>query len=307
MKINSRGRSSPELYSECAAASRSVTTPRAAHRIESENTERMTKESATERPTTSPKSPHATHTERPGVHPVAQDSPCLDDVRVLVFDLDGTLIDSKLDLVLAVNATLEYMGRPRIPNDDVGKFVGGGAALLVRRVLGADATDEEAATGLEHFLEYYRTHMLDNTAPYPGVREGLEQLKDHPMAILTNKPVRFSEGILNGLGLSRYFRYVYGGNSFESKKPDPFGMNVLLRDFGVAPRQAILVGDSDVDVKTARNAGSWACGVSYGFLPESFRACPPDIMVDSLEHLAAHVNGGPNVPVNIPPAARSEK
>jgi phosphoglycolate phosphatase len=215
----------------------------------------------------------------------------LEDVRVLVFDLDGTLIDSKLDLVLAVNATLEYMGRPRIPNDEVGKYVGGGAALLVRRVLGPGATDEEAAGGLEHFLEYYRLHMLDNTVPYPGVCEGLELLKDHPMAVLTNKPVRFSEGILNGLGLTRYFRYVYGGNSFESKKPDPFGMNVLLRHFGVEPREAMLVGDSDVDVKTARNSGSWACGVTYGFGLESLLACPPDLMVDNLEHLAARIDG----------------
>jgi len=267
----------------------------------------MTKESATEKPTTNEKGPRTMPPETPGVRPVGPDSSRIEDVRVLVFDLDGTLIDSTLDLVLAVNATLEYMGRPRLPSDDVGKYVGGGAALLVRRVLGSDATDEEAATGLEHFLSYYRTHMLDNTVPYPGVCEGLELLRDHPMAVLTNKPVRFSEGILNGLGLARYFRYVYGGNSFESKKPDPFGMNVLLRDFGVAPRQAMLVGDSDVDVKTARNAGSWACGVSYGFLPESFRACPPDIMVDSLEHLAAQVNGGVSAPINIPPVARSEK
>src|SRR5271170_7276808 len=144
----------------------------------------------------------------------------LRDIGALVFDLDGTLIDSKLDLVLAVNATLEYMGRPRIPNDDIGKYVGGGAALLVRRVLGEDATDEEAAAGLEHFLSYYRAHMLDNTETYPGVREALDLLKGHPMAVLTNKPVRFSERILEGLGISRYFRYVYGGNSFETKKPN---------------------------------------------------------------------------------------
>ena len=211
-------------------------------------------------------------------------------VRALVFDLDGTLIDSKLDLVLAVNATLEHMGRARIDNEQVGKYVGGGAALLVRRVLGPGATDEEAAAGLEHFLWYYRVHMLDNTLPYPGVREALERLKDVPMAILTNKPVRFSEGILTGLDLARYFRYVYGGNSFETKKPDPFGMNLLLRDFGVAPHEAMLVGDSDVDVKTARNAGAWACGVTYGFGLASLRACPPDIMLDNLESLPGQLS-----------------
>jgi phosphoglycolate phosphatase len=212
------------------------------------------------------------------------------NVRALVFDLDGTLIDSKLDLVLAVNATLEHMGRARMANEDVGKYVGGGAALLVRRVLGPGATDEEAAEGLDHFLLYYRTHMLDNTLPYPGVREALDRMADFPMAVLTNKPVRFSEGILNGLGLSRYFRYVYGGNSFETKKPDPFGMNLLLREFGVAPREAMLVGDSDVDVKTARNAGTWSCGVTYGFGLESLRACPPDILLDNLNILPSLLN-----------------
>jgi len=131
----------------------------------------MTKESATEKPTTNKKVRARCLLKHLAWRPVGPDSSRIEDVRVLVFDLDGTLIDSKLDLVLAVNATLEYMGRPRLPNDDVGKYVGGGAALLVRRVLGSDATDEEAATGLEHFLSYYRTHMLDNTVPYPGVCE----------------------------------------------------------------------------------------------------------------------------------------
>lgn len=265
-----------------------MTTPRPAHRIATDDGyERIIEEAITDKPVTKES---LTRSGAHDGHSLAADRERLEDVRVLVFDLDGTLIDSKLDLVHAVNATLEHMGRPRIPNEDVGKHVGGGAALLVRRVLGADATDEEAASGLEHFLSYYRMHMLDNTVLYPGVREGLDLLKNLPMAVLTNKPVRFSEGILDGLGLTPYFRYVYGGNSFESKKPDPFGMNVLLRDFGVAPRQAMLVGDSDVDVKTARNAGAWACGVTYGFAPESLRASPPDLMVDSLEHLAGRLN-----------------
>jgi len=266
-----------------------VTTPRPVHRITTDDSYgRIVEEAITEKPVTKKSLTRQSALE---AHSLAADRERLEDVRVLVFDLDGTLIDSKLDLVQAVNATLEHMGRPRIPNEDVGRYVGGGAALLVRRVLGTDATDEEAASGLEHFLSYYSEHMLDNTVLYPGVREGLDLLKNLPMAVLTNKPVRFSEGILDGLGLTPYFRFIYGGNSFESKKPDPFGMNVLLRDFGVAPRQAMLVGDSDVDVKTARNAGAWACGVTYGFAPEGLRACPPDLLVDSLEHLAGRLNG----------------
>jgi len=211
-------------------------------------------------------------------------------VRCLIFDLDGTLIDSKLDLALSVNATLEHMGRPPLPHETIYRYVGNGAQMLVQRALGREATPQEAENGLAYFLAYYREHMLDNTVTYPGVREGLELLVDHPMAVLTNKPVRFSNWILEGLGLSRYFRYVYGGNSFEKKKPDPIGVEVLLRDLQLAPQETMMVGDSDVDVRTARNSGIWACGVSYGLGTEGMQAVPPDLMVDSLVELDSHLN-----------------
>jgi phosphoglycolate phosphatase len=212
-------------------------------------------------------------------------------VRALVFDLDGTLIDSKLDLALSIDATLKHMGRASLPHELIYSYVGNGAAVLVRRALGDTVSDAEAEEGHRFFLAYYREHMLDNTVTYPGVREALEVLGDHPMAVLTNKPVRFSERILEGLGIASYFRYVYGGNSFETKKPDPEGMNIILRDLAVAPREAMLVGDSDVDVRTARNAGTWACGVSYGLGLESMGAHPPDIMLDNLAELPAQLNG----------------
>jgi len=212
-------------------------------------------------------------------------------VQALVFDLDGTLIDSKLDLALAIDATLKHMGHGSLPHELIYSFVGAGAATLVRRALGDTVTDAEAEEGHRFFLAYYREHMLDNTVTYPGVREALEKLAHHPMAVLTNKPVRFSQKILEGLGIASYFRYVYGGNSFESKKPDPEGMNILLRDFQLMPREAMLVGDSDVDVRTARNAGTWSCGVSYGLGLESLRAHPPDLMLDNLAELPAYLNG----------------
>ena len=206
-------------------------------------------------------------------------------VRALIFDLDGTLIDSKLDLALAVNATLEHMGRRALAHEQIYGYVGDGASMLVKRALGDGATDAEAEAGLSYFLSYYRAHMLDNTITYPGVREGLALLQHHPMAVLTNKPVRFSQGILDGLGIAGYFRFVYGGNSFQTKKPDPEGVNVLLRDLAVAPLEAMMIGDSAVDVRTARNAGTWACGVSYGLGAEGLRAHPPDLMLDSLAEL----------------------
>ena len=145
-------------------------------------------------------------------------------VRALVFDLDGTLIDSKLDLALSVNATLERLGRPPLSQDRIFSYVGQGAPRLIEQALGPGATPEECQRGIEYFLAYYRDHMLDNTVTYPGVREGLAALEDMPMAVLTNKPVRFSRQIIEGLGLGRFFRFVYGGNSFGTKKPDPAGM-----------------------------------------------------------------------------------
>jgi phosphoglycolate phosphatase len=217
-------------------------------------------------------------------------------IRSLVFDLDGTLIDSKLDLALAVNATLAAAGRAELPHDRIFGYVGKGALRLVERALGDGATPQELERAHEFFLAYYRAHMLDNTILYPGVRECLEALANRPMAVLTNKPWRFSREILEGLGIARYFREIYGGNSFETKKPDPFGMLAILAAFHVKPNQSMLVGDSDVDVLTARNSGAWACGVTYGIGLESLKACPPDILLDTLADLPAYLDPPPALP-----------
>jgi phosphoglycolate phosphatase len=210
-------------------------------------------------------------------------------VRALVFDLDGTLIDSGRDLALSVNATLEHLGRGTLPHEQIFGYVGKGAARLIEQALGDDATATECEQGLAHFLSYYRRHMLDNTVTYPGVRECLAALEGLPMAVLTNKPVRFSEEIVRGLGLSKYFRFVYGGNSFQTKKPEPTGMETLLREFGITAKEAMIVGDSEVDVQTARNCGTWACGVTYGLGLERLNEFPPDLLLDSLEELPAYL------------------
>jgi phosphoglycolate phosphatase len=213
-------------------------------------------------------------------------------VRALIFDLDGTLIDSKLDLALSINATLKNLGRAPLAHERIFGMVGSGASVLVQRALGLkDVTDAEVETGLAYFLNYYRSHMLDNTVPYPGVREGLALLHNYPMAVLTNKPVNFSRAILDGLGLSRYFRFVYGGNSFEKKKPHPMGVETLLRELAFQPREAMIVGDSEIDIQTARNSGIWACGVTYGLGTESLKKFPPDLMLDALTELPAHLDG----------------
>ena len=210
-------------------------------------------------------------------------------VRALIFDLDGTLIDSKLDLALAVNATLAEMGCGPLAHEQIFGYVGQGAPMLIRRALGGGSSDEDSQRALEFFLGYYRAHMLDNTVTYPGVREGLAQLAGLQMAVLTNKPVRISRAILEGLGLGGYFRYIYGGNSFERKKPDPMGVERLLADFELAPREAMVVGDSEIDVLTARNAGTWACGVTYGLGSHRLAEYPPASPLDGLPELPAHL------------------
>src|SRR6266849_2067314 len=206
-------------------------------------------------------------------------------VRALIFDLDGTLIDSQRDLIRSVHAMLQEMGREPLHEDTISSYIGHGAPQLVGRALGNTATEEERDRALKFFLAYYEDHKMDSTCAYPGVPEALKQLAGFPMAILTNKPVRISVRILEELGLTKYFRAVYGGNSFETKKPDPLGARTILREFGAAPAAAILIGDSEVDVQTARNAGTLAAAVNYGFGAHDRTAHPADIYLDRLTDL----------------------
>ncbi|HXN48217.1 MAG TPA: HAD-IA family hydrolase [Bryobacteraceae bacterium] len=210
---------------------------------------------------------------------------------LLIFDLDGTLIDSKLDLAQAVNATRAHFGLPPLDLETVGNYIGNGAPVLIRRAMGAERSQADVDKALEFFLAYYGDHKLDNTRAYPGIPEALEALHQASvlMAVLTNKPVRISGRIIEGLGLSKYFLHVYGGNSFERKKPDPLGVETLLAETGVPKDRAMVVGDSAVDVQTARNAGVKVCGVTYGFQPESFVTDPPDMIVNRPEELARAV------------------
>jgi phosphoglycolate phosphatase len=201
-------------------------------------------------------------------------------VRALIFDLDGTLIDSKLDLVHSVNATLRHLRRPELPNETISSYVGNGAPVLVAKSLGRDVNPEELDRALKFFLSHYEEHKLDNTCAYPGVPEALRELSSMPMAVLTNKPVRISVRILDALGLSKYFRAIYGGNSFPTKKPDPLGVNTILREFSTQPKEAVLIGDSEVDVQTARNAGVLSAIVNYGFGIHDRAAHPADLYLD---------------------------
>jgi phosphoglycolate phosphatase len=207
---------------------------------------------------------------------------------LLIFDLDGTLIDSKLDLAQAVNATRRHLRMEPLEHERVYSYVGNGAPVLIRRVVGEQASEAEVQEALEFFLEYYREHYLDYTALYPGVKDSLDRLAaaGKRMAVLTNKPVNISRAIVKGLGVGDRFFQVYGGNSFEFKKPHPAGVEALMREAGVPREATLMVGDSSVDVQTARNAGIPCCGVTYGFQPESLADPAPDKLVDRMDQLA---------------------
>src|SRR6185437_178664 len=224
--------------------------------------------------------------------------------RLLVFDLDGTLIDSSLDLCNSVNAAMQGVGKSTLPNAVIASYIGDGAAMLVRRALGdpgdLDAANAPAGDALFHrafelFLEHYREHKLDNTRCYDGVLDSLRVIRERhpqiPMAVLTNKPVKPSQQICEALELAPFFFQNYGGNSFTTKKPDPEGLLTLMRETeallkardsaapALSPAEVVMVGDSDVDVLTARRVGARAIGCLFGLAPHSLDRVPPDRLV----------------------------
>lgn len=214
-------------------------------------------------------------------------------MRALILDLDGTLIDSKQDLIHSVNAMLCELGRGKLAAETISGYIGHGAPKLVERALGNGCTEEERQRALKFFLSYYEQHKMDTTCAYPGVQETLEKLSGMPMAVLTNKPVRISVRILDEMGLTKHFRAIYGGNSFETKKPDPLGAKTILRELGVEPGETLLVGDSEVDVQTARNAGTLAATVNFGFGVHDRTTYPADIYFNSFGELATLLGNSP--------------
>jgi phosphoglycolate phosphatase len=214
---------------------------------------------------------------------------------LIVFDLDGTLIDSRQDLCNSINAMLTHFEKPELPEAVIASYIGDGASMLVRRALGdpeGDVHDEEfVAEALGFFLEYYKGHKLDYTYVYPGVMEALAAIRtarpEVLMAVLTNKPVNPSRAICDHFGLSAYFFQNYGGNSFHTKKPDPHGLLTLIAEASaiagaeVLPGETLMVGDSDIDVLTARGAGARSVGCRFGLAPHSLETAEPDFLVDS--------------------------
>jgi phosphoglycolate phosphatase len=209
-------------------------------------------------------------------------------VRLVVFDLDGTLVDSLHDLATATNATLARLapGTPPLSLEDVRAFVGEGARVLVERSLERAGVHRPVDEALPVFLESYRSCLLETTRLFPGVEEALERLRGRILAVLTNKPSDLSRVILAGLGVANRFARIWGPADVPARKPDPAGLRHLAGELGVPLRETLMVGDSPVDVRTGRAAGVRTVGVTYGLNPEALRADPPDLLIDDLRQLA---------------------
>ena len=229
--------------------------------------------------------------------------------RLLVFDLDGTLIDSRLDLTNSVNATLAHCGKPILAEPTIASYIGDGVHALVRRSLAhahliADEPDPHDDAfidqAVDFFLRFYRVHMLDHTYVYPGVFESLTAIRSRhpvlPMAILTNKPVIPSRGIARHFGFDKLCFQTYGGNSFPTKKPDPQGLLALIAEAStltgttITPAETVMIGDSHVDVETARAAGTRSLGCTFGLSPSTLAAAHPDLSVDHAADWPAALN-----------------
>jgi phosphoglycolate phosphatase len=188
-------------------------------------------------------------------------------VRLLVFDLDGTLIDSRRDLADAANALIVERGGAPLDVDRVTAMVGEGAAKLVMRALkAAGVPREDLDAALTRFLDLYDERLLAHTRLYDGTHDALAVLAARaPIALLTNKPQRPTERILDGLGIASFFSRVVGGDSVHGRKPDPTGLHYLIAHAGATPASTVMVGDSAIDLRTARAAGTRVCLVRYGF------------------------------------------
>jgi phosphoglycolate phosphatase len=187
-------------------------------------------------------------------------------LRLVVFDLDGTLIDSRRDLAAAANALIVERGGRPLPVEAITSMIGEGAPLLMRRAMAAAGLEPDIRSALPRFLELYDERLLVHTRLYDGTREALEKLASRAaLAVLTNKPQRPTERILDGLRIAQYFRWVVGGDSPHGRKPDPAGLQHLMSVADAGVNDTIMVGDSAIDLRTARAAGTRICLARYGF------------------------------------------
>ncbi len=211
-------------------------------------------------------------------------------IDLIVFDLDGTLVDSRQDLVNAVNHARVRAGLTQLPFQEVVDAVGDGVQTLIGRILEPENIHLREVA-LTAFREYYGEHLLDNTVVRPGVLEMLEHFKKKGKAVLTNKSRDYTLRILEALGISAAFERVECGDDHAERKPHPAGISRILDFFKIRPERAVIVGDSPVDIETGRSVGAHTCVVRGGFASEAILSgAKPDLLIDSITDLKEHFN-----------------
>ncbi|MCF7805959.1 MAG: phosphoglycolate phosphatase [Candidatus Marinimicrobia bacterium] len=209
----------------------------------------------------------------------------------LIFDLDGTLLDSSPDLALAVNSLLDELGYPPLSVEKVTEFIGDGTPKLAERSLidsGAiDSPDEPRFDDyFQRLLVFYEENLANKTTIFPGVREFLEDHKEHPMAVVTNKPDQFTRPVLEAFKLADYFSFIAGGDRYAKRKPDPYPVEQAMASLGVRPEQTVMIGDGDTDILAGNAAGATTVAVLFGNRsPEELKSLNPDYTITAFSQL----------------------
>jgi phosphoglycolate phosphatase len=217
------------------------------------------------------------------------------EIELMLFDLDGTLIDSRADLARSINLMLAELDRGSLSEDTIAGFVGDGVRVLTYRSLTATDPDLRPpdeflhADGMALMHKHYAEQMLVSTRLYPDIAKTLEHFSSKPKAVVTSKEVRFTEMILKHFEIARYFTSIVGGDTVAERKPDPKPVIEAIRQLGGSPGQAVMIGDSENDVNAGRRAGAHTCAVGYGFrTADQLRKASPDVLIERFEQLGEY-------------------
>ena len=211
-------------------------------------------------------------------------------ISLFVYDFDGTLVDTFEDIASSVNLTLAEMNLRSLQRETIRGNIGSGVVnLMTRSLTGSGCNNIETAVSL--FREHYNRHLLDQTKLYPNGRAVVEHFSNKKHAILSNKPISFIEKILKALNFLSPFDSILGGDSLKEQKPNPIGLQFLMKKFNYPAKEVLMIGDSAIDVKTGKYAGVITCGVTYGLGDPGFlRDSKPDYLIDNLSNLKSLFN-----------------
>lgn len=210
-------------------------------------------------------------------------------IKLIIFDLDGTLVNSIVDITNSLNYATEPLGLAPKTVEEVGTLVGEGITKVIERVIGEERLQHRDEL-VKRFLEFYSEHIVDNTFPYPGVKETLKGLKGYKKAVISNKREALSVKVLEGLNLFRYFDLVLGSDSAAERKPSPVPVLHVLSKLGFSPQEAVMVGDSDLDIAAGKGARVKTIGVTYGYRDRGYLS-DADFIITDISQVLTIVQG----------------